>query len=253
MDLKLKGKTAIVTGAGSRTGFGRQICLTLAGEGANIVAADINLDWVKQTAAEVTALGQKALAVKADVTKPAEMKDLVKAALGKFGRVDIMVNNAGIMTPMKPFVQSTEAEWDKMIAINLKGVLNGSLAVIDPMVKQKYGKIVNIASIAGRYGPPNAAVYGVTKAGVVNFTRALALELIPFGINVNCVCPGAVLTTGLYGEVSKEQQDKIVVTIPRGVQGRPEDIANMVTYLASDVAVHIVGQAIAVDGGKTMI
>jgi len=253
MDLKMKGRTAIVTGAGSPTGFGHQICLTLAGEGCNIVASDINLDWVKQTAAEVTAAGQTSIAVKADVTQITQMKDLAKAALDKFGRIDIMVNNAGMMTPMKPFVQSTEAEWDKMYEVDVKGVLNGSMVVIDSMVKQKYGKIVNIGSIAGKYGPPNAAVYGTVKAGVINFTRALALELIRFGINVNCICPGAVLTTKLYGDVSQEEQNKIAVTIPRGVQGRPEDIANMVAYLASDVAIHIVGQAIAVDGGKTMI
>ncbi len=249
----MSGKTAIVTGAGSHTGLGRQICLTLAGEGVDIVANDTNLEWAEQTANEVAALGRQALAVKADITKVAEVNEMVKAALDRFGKIDILVNNAGVISRDAPFSQISEKDCDRMIDVNLKGVLNCTRAVYDHMAGRKYGKIINIASIAGKYGAPNAAVYCATKAAVVNFTRATALELIPYGVNVNCVCPGAIPTTGLYVEAAPGTKEKLVASIPRGVPGKTEDIANMVAYLASDISVHIVAQAINVDGGKAVM
>lgn len=247
MDLGLKGKAALVTGAGSQIGFGKAIALTLAKDGCDIIVNDIDLKGAQQTAAEVEASGRKAMAIKADVTKSAEVKDMVKAVLERFGKIDILVNNAGACTPPKPFLEMTEAEWDKDININLRGVLNCSKAVLPHMIERKYGKIVSITSGAGINGGFNTAVYAAAKAGVIAFTMAIAKEVAPSGINANCVSPGPAIT-GFARNAPPGMLERFAKTVSIGRLTEPQDIANTVAFLASDVSADIVGQTIIVTG-----
>jgi len=170
MDLKLKDKVALVTGAGSQIVYGKAICLTLAEEGCDIIAADIDLDGAKKTAAQVEALGRKALAVKVDVTKQAEVDDMVAKAIKKFGRIDILVNNAGASSRLRPFLEMTDEDWTFDIGVNLLGQMRVARAVLPHMIARKYGRIINTS---GGQGVPNISIYGAAKGGVVQFTRAL--------------------------------------------------------------------------------
>jgi NAD(P)-dependent dehydrogenase (short-subunit alcohol dehydrogenase family) len=251
MDLGLRGKVALVTGAGSQIGYGKGIAMTLAKEGCDIVAADIDLAGAEQTAAEVRALGRKAMAIKADVASHAEVSDMVKAALAEFGKIDILVNNAGAACPPKPFVETAEADWDKEININLKGTLNCTKAVLDQMIAQKSGKIISIASTVAKTGGAIMTVYGAAKAGVSVFTKGLAAEVAALGVNVNCIAPGPG-NTGFTSLAPPGFLEKIVETIPAKKFTTPQDIGNAVAFLASDVASDIVGQTLSVDGGMTM-
>jgi len=252
MDLGLTGKVAIVTGAGSQIGFGRTIALTLAEEGCNIVVADIDLEGVKQTSKDVESLGCKALAVKVDVSNSTDVKQMVKSALDRFGRVDILVNNAGACTPPKPFLEMTEAECDKDININLKGVLNCTRAVLPHMLERKYGKIVNISSGAAIEGAAVTSVYAAAKGGVISFTRSIAKGTAASGINVNSIAPG-LANTGFARQAPSGMLDNYKKNIPLGRITEPQDIANTVVFLASDVAGDIVGQTISVDGGVILL
>ena len=249
MDLGLKGKVALVTGAGSQIGFGKGIVLTLAKEGCDIIVGDIDLKGAEQTAAEVKALGRKAIALKADVTSSAEVNDMVKAALAQFGRIDILVNNAGIGTPPKPFVESTEAEWDLGININLRAVMNCTKAVLPHMISRKSGKIVSMSSVAGLAGTPTGTIYGAAKAGVVNFTAGLALEVAESGINVNCIAPG-LGATGFHpaSGFPPEYIENVKKMAAAGKTTTPEEIGNTVAFLVSDVSKRITGQCLRVSG-----
>jgi NAD(P)-dependent dehydrogenase (short-subunit alcohol dehydrogenase family) len=253
MDLGLKDKVALVTGAGSQIGFGKAIAITLAREGCDIVAADIDLEGLRKTAAEVEALGRKAIAVKADVSSSAEVDEMVKTALAQFGKIDILVNNAGALKGPKPFIESTEAEWDTDININLKGALNCTKAVLDHMISRQSGKIINISSIGGRTGSALAPVYNAAKAGVIGFTKSLAAGVAASGINVNSVAPGLAVTGFGGGAPPPGALEKIKETTPVQRTTEPQDIANAVAFLASDVAGDIVGQTLSVDGGQSMI
>lgn len=253
MDLKLDGKVALVTGAGSQVGFGKGICLALAKYGCDVIAADIDQAGAEKTAAAVVALGRKSMAVKADVTSIAEVKSLVEASLKKFGKIDILVNNAGRTTAPMPFVETPEKNWEIVFNLNVFGVFHCTKAVLPQMIARKYGKIVNISSGAGFSGSPRFIHYGAAKAAVMTFTRGLAKEVIASGINVNCVAPGVgdtnFMSTGGFpgGELVKA-----VSTVPSGRSTTPEEIGNMVAFLASDLASNIVGQVFAVDGGHSM-
>jgi 3-oxoacyl-[acyl-carrier protein] reductase len=257
MDLGLKGKVALVTGAGSQTGFGKGIALTLAKEGCDVIVIDKDLEGAQKTAAEIDALGQKALALQADVTRSAELNNAVKTALAIFGRIDILVNNAGASTPPKSFVEKTEAEWEPDIDINLRSVLICTRAVLPQMLARKSGKIINISSGVGTMGLANSSIYSAAKAGVMAFTKALAKEVISMGINVNSVSPG-IGDTGFLrsSKVLKTAQTPpefikhVNLDIPAGRMTTPQDIGNMVAFLASDVSSDIVGQIFDVDGGK---
>jgi len=250
MDLGLKDKVALVTGAGSPVGFGRGIALTLAKNGCDIVANDIDGEGAQKTAAEVEALGRKALAVKADVTKVAEVKDMVKKALDKFGRIDILVNNAGRTTTPTPFVDTPEKNWEIVINLNIYGVFHCTKAVLPQMMERKSGKIINITSGAGISGMPRCVHYGATKAAIIAFTKGLSKEVIGSGINVNAVAPGVGDTNFLRtGNFPPGEIDRAVATIPTKRATTPEDVGNMVAYLASDLARQIVGQTYLVDGG----
>lgn len=250
MDLGLEGKVALVTGAGSPVGFGRGIVLTLAEHGCDVIVNDIDLEGAKKTAAEVEALGRKAMAIKADVTKVAEVKDMVKAALEKFGRIDILVNNAGRTTTPIPFAETPEENWEIVINLNIYGVFHCTKAVLPQMLERKSGKIINIASGAGIGGMPRCVHYGASKAAVIGFTKGLSKEVISSGINVNAIAPGVGDTNFLRtGNFPPDELEHALKTVPTGKPTTPEDVGNMVAYLASDIANQIVGQTYLVDGG----
>ena len=251
MDLGLKDKVALVTGAGSQIGFGKAICLTLAKEGCDVIVNDINLDDAEKTAAEVKALGRKSMAIKADVTKKAEVQAMVKQALAEFGRIDILVNNAGAMSPEAYFLEQNEAVWDKDINLNLKGTMLCAQAVLPGMLEHKYGKIVNISSGTVRIIHPAINVYSMAKAGVEIFTKQLAKVMIKEGINVNCVSPGWSPTN--FINLDKAALEELFLPeTPSGRGVEPEDIANAVAFLTSDVSSDVVGHVLSVDGGATM-
>ena len=270
MDLGLEGKVAIVTGSGR--GIGRQIALTLAEERAKVAVNDYYEDRAKAMADEIKAAGGQAMGVKADVTSFEEVTAMVKKVVDEWGRVDILCNNAGnwgILDPsaaagkMGLFVEMDRTGWEQWLGINLFGNLNCTKAVIDYMVNQQYGKIVNTISDAGRVGEPRQSVYSAAKAGVVGFTKALAKEVGRYCINVNCVAPGATYTETTLGrfedrtEERKESEQALyrVYPLARGHQrlGLPSDIANAVTFLASDRAEWITGQVLSVSGGYSMV
>jgi len=258
MDLHLTGQVALITGAGSPIGFGHAIAVSLAREGCDIAANDIDLAGAERTAAEVRALGRKAIAIKADVGRRAEVNEMVKRALAELGRVDILVNNAG--GPGRaggPFVNTKETDWDGTIDLILKGVLNCTQAVLPHMLERRSGKIINISSGLGRSGGPGSAVYAACKAAVIGFTKSVAAEVAGRGINVNSVSPGLSTTNFLRGPDGQirnpGQIESVRATIPLGRLTEPSDIAPMVTYLASDLAADIVGQVFAVEGGRFMM
>jgi NAD(P)-dependent dehydrogenase (short-subunit alcohol dehydrogenase family) len=250
MDLGLKGKVALVTGAGSPVGFGKGIALTLAGAGCDIVVNDIDYEGIKKTAAEVEALGRKALAIKADVTQVAEVKEMVKTAIEKFGKIDILVNNAGRTTTPTPFVETPEENWEKVINLNIYGVFHCTKAVLPQMIARKSGKIINISSGAGISGMPRCVHYGASKAAITAFTKGLAKEVISSGINVNGVAPGIGDTNFLRtGNFPPGELERALATVPSRRATTPQDVGNMVAYLASNLASNIVGQVFLVDGG----
>jgi len=245
LDLGLKDKVALVTGTGSQAGFGKGIALTLAKEGCDIIAADIDLKGAEQTAAEVKALGRKAIAVKADVTSRAEVNDMVKAALEQFGKIDILVNNAGGSTPPHSFAETAEEEWDKDINLNLRGVLNCTREVLPHMISRKSGKVVNISSVGGLMGVAGGTLYGAAKAGVINFTAGLAQEVAEAGIRVNCIAP-ALGNTAFYNDFPAEWTERVKAMGAAGKTTTPQDIGNAVAFLASDVSIRIAGQCLRV-------
>lgn len=251
MDLGLQGKVALVTGAGSQIGFGKGIAMTLAEEGCDIVVNDLDIKGAEQTAAEIQALGCRAIAVKADVVESAEVKEMVKTAIKQLGKIDILVNNAGASSPPKPFIETTEKDWTVSINTNLWGVLNCTKAVIDEMVARKSGKIISIVSSAAKNGGINNTVYGAAKAGVAAFSKGLASELAASGINVNCIAPGPG-DTGFAKLAPPGFIDWVMKMVPMGKMTTPRDIGNMVAFLASDISSDITGQIFSVDGGLTM-
>ena len=253
MDFGLLNKVALVTGAGSQKGFGKGIALTLAKEGCNVIAADIDLTGAQQTTAEIQALGRQALAVRVNITKTAEVNAMVKEALAKFGRIDILVNNAGGLAGPKLFAEKTEEEYLRDINLNLIGPINCTKAVVSGMIANKYGKIINIASIGAKKGTAHAAPYNAAKAGVAGFSYSIAIELAPLGINVNSIAPGLGLTNFGGGAPPPDLLKASLARIPTHRTTTPQDIANVVAFLASDVSSDVVGQLLSVDGGESII
>ncbi|MCJ7560534.1 SDR family oxidoreductase [Candidatus Bathyarchaeota archaeon] len=243
----LKGKVAIVTGAGH--GIGREIALSLARNGADVVVTDIS-DAVFEVGKQVEALGSKALSIKCDVSDYEQAKGAEEKILEKFERIDVLVNNAGIY-PQKAFLDMTVDDWNNVLRVNLNGTFHCTSAVIPKMVKQRYGKIVNIASIAGAVvGFQNLVHYSASKAAIAGFTKSLALEVAQYGINVNAVAPGPIDVGDMAANTEMYQQ--IIKAIPVGRMGLPIDIANLVVFLVSDESNFITGQCIVSDGGYTL-
>ena len=249
MDLGIKDQVVIVTGGGS--GIGRQTCLTLAREGAHVAVVDINMVGAQKVAEEVRALGVRALPLEVDVRKSDQTEAMVQSTLSELGRIDALDNVAGLAMPGW-FQNSTKENWDTEISVCLYGVMNCCKSVINPMMEQKRGKIVNIASDAGKAGEKLMVSYSAAKGGIISFTRSLAKEMGMYRINVNGVCPGTTKHTGMSALIDEELEKKWVKAYPLRRLGEPQDIANMIVFLSSGAADWITGQVISVNGGYFM-
>lgn len=250
--MRLAGKVAIVTGGGS--GFGEGIAKRFAAEGASVVIGDLNLPAAERVAGEINKAGQKALPVAADVSQNVQMKTLVQAAVEAFGGLDIMVNNAGMPQRNASLLNTDEAAFDKIFAVNVKSIYLSAQHAIPEMRKRGGGAFINIASTAGVRPRPGLVWYNGSKGAVITLTRAMAVELAPEQIRVNALNPVAGLTPMLKefmgGEETEEMKAKFVSTIPIGRFSTPSDIANAALYLASDEASFITGVCMEVDGGR---
>lgn len=241
----LRNKTAIVTGAGG--GIGGAIALHFAGEGANVVIADIDGQAASARAAEISAQGAAAFAARVDVTDKKSVQQMVQSTLERWGRIDILVNVAG-GAQIKPVIDMEESDWDHIIDMNLKSVFLCSQAVLPSMLKQRYGKIVSISSIYGFTGNATRSSYAAAKAGVAVFTKSLALEVVTEGINVNAIAPGRVATERVRGHYSEAEWAERVAAIPMHRAATPEEIAPTALFLVKDENSYITGQAIHVNG-----
>jgi 2-hydroxycyclohexanecarboxyl-CoA dehydrogenase len=251
--MDLKEKVAIVTGAGG--GIGRGIALKFGSLGAHVVAADIKVPGATETVSLLEKSGAKGLALSTDITDRGQVQEMVNATLNTFGKLDILVNNAG-WDIIEPFIKNTPEYWERIIAINLRGPIFCTRAVLDPMMERKCGKIVNVSSDAGRVGSSGEAVYSACKGGIIAFTKTIAREMARYQINVNCVCPGPT-DTPLLAELTRgETGAKIIEAMTKATPFRrlakAEDIAGAVAFLASDEAGFITGQTLSVSGGLTM-
>jgi 3-oxoacyl-[acyl-carrier protein] reductase len=245
----LQGKVALVTGA-SR-GIGRAIALELARQGAKVAVNYAGSEAkANEVVEEIKNMGGEAFAIQADVSNAKDVDQMVKAVLERFERIDILVNNAGI-TRDNLLMRMKEEEWDDVINTNLKGVFNCTKAVTRPMMKQRYGRIVNIASIVGVSGNPGQANYVAAKAGVIGLTKTAARELASRNITVNAVAPGFI-TTDMTDRLSEELKAEMLKQIPLARFGEPEDVAKVVSFLVSDAASYMTGQTLHVDGGMVM-
>ncbi len=243
-----ESKVAIVTG--SARGIGKAIAMKFAKDGYDVVISDILQDVAQETAKEIEALGQKALVVVADVSKAEDAERLISETVNTFGRLDVLVNNAGI-TRDNLAIRMKESEWDMVLNINLKGTFLCSQAAAKVMMKKRSGRIVNIASVSGILGTAGQANYASSKAGVIALTKALARELGPRNITVNAVAPGYIIT-----EMTEKLPDKVkeeyLAQIPLKRGGTPEDVANVVAFLASEAASYVTGTTLIVSGGLVM-
>ncbi len=246
--MDLKDKVAIVTGAAQ--GIGKVIALGLAKSGADIAVSDINEDSLNEAVKEIEALGRKAIAVKMDVSSLKDCEDLVKKTSEAFGKIDILVNNAGI-TRDTVLLRMKEEQWDQVISVNLKGTFNCTKAVIRSMFKQKSGKVINISSVTGAMGNAGQANYSASKAAVMGFTKSIAREYAHCGITVNAVAPGFI-KTAMTDAIPEKDRDAMISIIPAKRLGLPEDVADTVCFLASDMANYITGQVIHINGGMYM-
>ena len=245
---KLEGKVALVTG-GAR-GIGKSICERLAAEGAKLAVLDIMLEVAEKTVEEFKGKGWEAVAIAANVAKSEDAKRAVDETIAKFGKIDILVNNAGI-TRDNLILRMSEQEWDAVLAVNLKGTFNCVQAVARPMMKNRYGKIVNIASVVGRMGNAGQANYVASKAGVIGLTKTVAKELGSRNITANAVAPGYIITD-MTKNLPDAVKDQFLSIIPLKRGGTPEDVANVVCFLCSPDSDYVSGQVIGIDGGMYM-
>jgi len=245
MDMRLGGKTVIITGGAS--GLGRESAHYMVREGARIVIADLNQENIDKVLAELREMGGEAEGIAMDVRDYEDNQRMAALALEKFGTIDVLVAGAGVGAG-KFFMEMQPQDWEPMIDINIRGVMNSCRAAVPAMIEQGSGSIVNIASEAGKVGEKRMTVYAATKAAVMGFSKALATELGRNGIRVNAVCPGVTMTP-MTSRYTPEQIAKSEKFYPMGRLGQPEDIASMITFLASDQTSWVTGQAISVNGG----
>ena len=244
----LDGKISIVTGAAQ--GIGKAIALNLAEAGATVVVGDILLEQAEKTVEEIQAAGGNAMAVELNVSDADSVKAVVKKVVGEYGRIDHLINNAGI-TRDNLLMRMKKDEWDAVINVHLSGVFNCTQGVMRTMMKQRYGRIVNIASVIGQAGNPGQTNYGASKAGVIGFTKSAAREVASRGITVNAITPGFIVSA-MTEALSDEVKQSMLDTIPLGILGQPEDIANATRFLVSDDASYITGNVLNVNGGMYM-
>jgi len=250
--VRLKDKVALITGSGS--GIGKATALLFGREGAKVMSVDIDAETAQATARQIADAGGRADSLQADVSVAADVERMVQTTVERFGRLDVLVNNAGIIF-LLPITQVPEEMWDRLIDINLKGVYLGLKYGIPQMIKQGGGAIVNTASIAGLRGAATYDAYCASKGGVVQLTKATAVEFAKMNVRVNCVCPGIIDTAMLDRGVAEQGLDKAAVVQvagqahPMGRIGRPEEVAAAVLFLASDEASFVTGVALPVDGG----
>lgn len=250
--VSLEGKAAIVTGAGrGGRGIGRGIALALAEAGADVViTARTNIADAEAVAEAVRAIGRRGIAITCDVSKTESVDALFEQTVAELGRVDILVNNAGI-TKDTLLLRMTDEAWDTVIDANLKGTFLCTRAAAKRMLKQKFGRIINITSVMGQVGNPGQANYSASKAGIIGFTRTVARELGSRGITVNAVAPGFI-ESQMTDAIDDKAREAVLGKIPLGRLGAPEDVGAVVAFLASDAASYITGQTITVDGGMTV-
>jgi 3-oxoacyl-[acyl-carrier protein] reductase len=242
----LAGKVAIVTGSGR--GIGRAIALKLAEEGATVVVNDIGSpELVEGVAGEIRVMKRPSLAVLADVSSAPEVSKLVETTISKYGKIDILVNNAGIVRDQL-LLRMSEADWDRVIEVDLKSVFLCTASVLKYMIKQRWGRIISITSLVGIAGNPGQANYAAAKAGIIGFTRTVAKEVASRGITVNAIAPGFI-DTEMTQRLDEKRRQEIVGRIPAGCLGTPRDVAETVAFLTSDEASYITGQVLSVDGG----
>lgn len=253
---RVKDKVAIITGAAR--GFGKADALTLAREGADIAIWEMNMEGAEQTAKEVRELGRKALVMKVDVTNSTEVNEAAEKVLKEFGKIDILINNAGVAGVAPTLLDLTDEQWDREIGVLLTGVFYCTRAVLKHMIDRRSGKIINISSIAAELGRPiTSAGYSAGKAGVLGLTMSVARSVAKYGINVNAICPGIIITE-IHKAYTPKQLEALQADIPfsrggvEGVRGRPQDIADAVLFLASSESNYITGERIRVNGGSLM-
>jgi NAD(P)-dependent dehydrogenase (short-subunit alcohol dehydrogenase family) len=264
--MRLAGKVAMVTGGG--TGIGRAIVLAMAREGADVLIPDIHTANAESAAKEVESLGRRARALPLDVTKDPQVQAAIAEGIGAYGQIDILVNNAGVTPGLGlPFTRQVEADWDKVFSVNLKSVFFTCKHIAPHFMGRRYGKIVNISSIAGPLSSSTMPSYSVSKMGVITFTKIVAKELASYHVNVNAICPGLLYTDmwkkigdlmretdPAYAHLTPRQmfEKRVQEWIPMRREQTPEDIASAAVFLASDEARNITGQALMVDGGVVM-
>lgn len=247
--MRFQNKVALVTGAAR--GIGKEIALSFAKEGADLAICDINIEEAQNTQKEIQAQGRQVLVFQVDVTDPVKVQEMMNKILDKFKRIDILVNNAGI-TKDNLLLRLSDAEWDAVIDVNLKGAFNCLKSASKAMIKQRSGKIINIASIIGLIGNPGQANYSASKAGMIALTKTAAKELATRNINVNAIAPGFI-STQMTTKLPEELKTKMLAQIPLNRFGSPRDVADICLFLASQDASYITGQTIVVDGGMVMM
>lgn len=247
--MDLSDRVAIVTGSGR--GIGRAIALRLSETGASVIVNDVgDMAPAEEVAEEIRRLGQNSLVVAADVTKSADVASLVDTVVEKYGKVDILVNNAGI-TRDQLIMRMSDDDWDKVLEVNLKSVFLCSKAVLRHMMKQRWGRIVNISSIVGLIGNPGQANYSSSKAGIIGLTRTIAKEVASRGITANAIAPGFI-DTPMTQQLPEERRQALMDQVPLGFLGTPRDVAEAVAFLASEEARYITGQVLTIDGGISL-